>query len=224
MNTYVQAIITFLWKDKAQILAMIAAILAYPALKLTPQLQDAILTIVGSLLAWAAADGLGRNYVAGKAVEGTVPEGSVPAAPAVVIQNTTAPAAVPAVPSASSITKTFKSATGAVILIMAMLLFAGCVGQQARSHVLIPDIQLAWQGVKEDAARGPAVPAMLSDFDSVIVSGDQAKIAVATKGEWPEIMADAESNLAASPLSAGVQKIRLERIQNFDAALHALNQ
>lgn len=106
-------------------------------------------------------------------------------------------------------------------LVATALCLGGCLGIQARNNALAPAVQLAWDGVKEDVERGPnPAPATLPAFDLAVRGKDRAVLAGLVVSVWPDIKATAEANIHAAPFSAGVKASRLERVFQFDRALH----
>lgn len=99
------------------------------------------------------------------------------------------------------------------LCIIPIIALAGCVGQRARDNALMPAMQLAWPGVKEDVERGPVIVDTTS-FDSDIKAG-----VFPTYAEWTPLQSAAYANIDAAQFSEGIKVSRRERVKQFDRAV-----
>lgn len=104
------------------------------------------------------------------------------------------------------------------LLVVPIIALTGCVGQRARDNVLMPAMQLAWPGVKEDVERGPVVVDTAS-FDNSIQAG-----VFPAYVEWSPLQSAAYANIDAAQLSEGIKTSRRERVRQFDNAVRKGSQ
>lgn len=117
------------------------------------------------------------------------------------------------------------------------LALAGCTGQKARDHVLMPAMALAWPGVSADVQRGIDDAAADGDltmveaaqWDSTLVNfgaavreGDRTQFA-AEAGNWPAFRAFGDRGIADrvedGEIGPGVAASFTERLDNFTEAV-----
>lgn len=110
------------------------------------------------------------------------------------------------------------------LLAAVAVLLLGCAQarQRAVDSGLYPAIDLAWPGVRGDAARGGAVQAELDAFAGAL----QARQGTSLKVAWPGVRASAEQGIedrqADLEIGPGVAASLTERLSNFDEAVRQL--
>lgn len=131
---------------------------------------------------------------------------------------------------------TLRSLTVTVVLsLLAILSIAtntGCLGQRARDTVGVESLNLARDGLVEDARSGlvtiaeadrPAVSMEIDAFDAAIATKDRATIAAEALPRWSSIRdlatAGIAARLEAGTIGPNVAISLNERITRFDALL-----
>lgn len=111
---------------------------------------------------------------------------------------------------------------GLLLLCLLAAAAAGCAGREARTHILIPSMEVAWPGVRADAERGGAAAEDLEAMDLALESRDNLSIVSA----WPEIRAAAEAGIQArldeGEVSPGVATSLRRRLTEFDEAVQEI--
>ena len=103
-----------------------------------------------------------------------------------------------------------------VLLLVAVMMLAGCIGIYTRDQVLIPMMSASWAGVCTDAAAGGADVDILDKFTVALEEKDKPTII----SLWPAIKISAETGIKDAP--EGLKASKEERIRNFDEAVGKL--
>lgn len=126
---------------------------------------------------------------------------------------------------------------GLALAFLAILFSTSCAGTAARSNALMPAIQQAWPGVKQDVDNGVAAVAdQLDDatkqsiadsegrLDAGIKSGDRSKV---SRDDWGNIRmfvgVGLGDQVSKGLLGPDVAESLMERTRQFDAAVTLLN-
>lgn len=123
---------------------------------------------------------------------------------------------------------------GVVPATATMTLATGCAGQKARTHVLVPALQLASYGLEADAMQGVqtlpveqqgAAQITIENFFEIIRGGDEDRIrrdAIVTWGRIQELVeAGIVDKLARDRISLEAAGLLRARSRDFDQQLRA---
>lgn len=104
-----------------------------------------------------------------------------------------------------------------ILLLLPLIMLAGCLGTSAREKILLPSLQAVWPAVRIDAVAGGADSSILSEFDAAMATGDRTIL----QSLWLVVQPAA---VAGSTEPIALQPSKLERINNFSLALSAYAQ
>lgn len=114
-----------------------------------------------------------------------------------------------------------KLGSGIGVLAVGIVLFVACSGITARQKTLLPAMQIAWPGVKQDLQRGlPPLTEQIDLLDSGVQSGDPA---ILVRVEWARLADSGGAGITArvdsGEISIGVAASLRERLRNFGESL-----
>ena len=117
-----------------------------------------------------------------------------------------------------------------LMALVTVFTLAACAGAPARQEILLPTMEVAWEGVREDIVAGQefltdptmneVVDRELADFDMVFETGDRVGLLTVNWGLLYNVaMAGINERVSRGDFSQGLGMSKAERLNLFTQAL-----